>query len=127
MKQIIKEIALQFSSGKFENCYSYMTEKTQWNIIGEKILQGKENIIKFCAETAKYFSEVTTDFQISNIVAGESCVAIDGTAVFTNKDNKKTFVSSCDVYRFENDKLIQINFYCITTNKEGLTNEKNVE
>jgi hypothetical protein len=80
-------------------------------------LLGKENIIRFCDETAKYFSEVTIDFKMNNLVANESCVAIDGTPVFTNKDNKKTFISSCDVYRFENEKIIEINSYCITTNK----------
>jgi hypothetical protein len=118
MKPTIKEIALAFSGGKFEIAYPFLTDDTQWHIIGEKTLKGKDDIIKFCDQTAKYFSEVTTDFQMSNLVVGDDSVAIDGTATFLNKDNKKTFVSSCDVYRFEHDKLAQINSYCITGGKE---------
>jgi hypothetical protein len=118
MEPTIKEIALAFSGGNFEIAYPFLTDDTQWQIIGEKTLKGKDNIIKFCDQTAKYFSEVTTDFQMSNLVVGDDSVAIDGTATFLNKENKKTFISSCDVYRFDNGELVQINSYCITESRE---------
>jgi len=72
----------------------------------------------FCDQTAAYFAGVTTVFTTGNIIAEGDLVAIDGTAVFINKENKKTSVSSCDVYRFADGKLAQVNSYCITTGKE---------
>ena len=113
MKPAIQELALAFSGGKFAIVYPFLTDNTEWNIVGENILQGKDAIIKFCDETAKYFSGVTTDFKMSNLVVGDNSVAIDGTAEFVNAEGKKSSISSCDVYRFENEKLVQINSYCI--------------
>lgn len=117
MQPTIKEIAIAFSGGQFETTYPHISDDVKWNIVGDKILIGKTDVMKFCDQTAKYFSEVTTKFNMSNLVLGDNCVAIDGTAEFINKDNKITFVSSCDIYRFDDGKLKQINSYCITVKK----------
>jgi hypothetical protein len=120
----IKEIATAFSGGQFQITFQYLSENVNWNVVGDKIIDGKESVIDFCNQTAKYFSEVTTDFKVGNIVVGDNSVAIDGKAVFKNKDNKKTYVSSCDLYLFDNGKLFQINSYCIKTNNENSQTEK---
>ncbi len=113
-----KQIAEAFSGGQFEFAYPYLADDIQWNIVGDKILKGKDAIIKFCDQTAKYFSEVTTKFTMSNLVVGDNCVAIDGTAEFINKENKSSKVFSCDVYCFENGKLKEVTSYCITTSNK---------
>lgn len=113
-----KQIAEAFSGGKFERIYPFLADNASWNIVGDKILNGKDKIISFCGETAKYFLSVTAEFTVDHIIVDGNCVAIDGTAIFINKDNNKTFVSSCDIYRFVDGKLAQINSYCITTDKE---------
>jgi hypothetical protein len=35
------------------------------------------------------------------------------TAEFITAEGKQSSISACDVYRFENEKLVQINSYCI--------------
>jgi hypothetical protein len=92
------QIALAFSGGSFIVTYPHLAEEIHWNIVGDRLIQGRGNLITFCDQTAKYFSEVTTVFNMANLIVGDTCVAIDGTAEFTNKENKKTFISSCDVY-----------------------------
>jgi hypothetical protein len=117
MKLSIQDIALAFSGGKFDKVYPFLTEETQWNIVGENILQGKAAITQFCERTAAYFSEVVTVFTMSNLVVGENHVAIDGEAEFITKDGKRSKIQSCDVYRFESGMLQQINSYCIRAKK----------
>ncbi|WP_462251584.1 nuclear transport factor 2 family protein [Ferruginibacter sp.] len=111
-------LSQQFSGGNFKFAYDYLAEDIVWNIIGDKILKGKKNVIAFCDSTAAYFATVTTKFTTGNLIADSNCVAIDGTAEFINKENKITHVSSCDVYRFENGTLKEITSYCIVTDKK---------
>ena len=75
---------------------------------------GKLAVIDYCNPAASCFSSVTTRFQTNHIIEDEQGIAIDGNAVFINNARTKTRISSCDVYRFKNDRLSRINSYCIT-------------
>ncbi len=112
------QIAEEFSKGNFEFAYNHLAQDIQWNIVGDKLLTGKDQVIEFCNKTAEYFREVTTEFSTSNIIADANLVAVSGIAVFINKENKRTEVSSCDVYLFEDGKLKEITSYCIVTSKD---------
>lgn len=111
------QIAEEFSKGNFEFAYNNLSQDIQWNIVGDKLLTGKDQVIEFCNKTAEYFKEVTTEFRTSNIIVDSNLVAINGTAVFIINENKRTEVSSCDVYRFEDGMLKEITSYCIVTGK----------
>ncbi len=117
MKLSNSQIATSFSTGQFADTFSYLADTIIWNIAGERLLDGKQAVTEFCNQTAKYFSEVITEFKISNTIINDNYIVIEGSAIFINKANKKTVVSSCDIYHFENDSLIHINSYCITENK----------
>ena len=108
------EIAKAFSGGQFESCYAYLTDASEWNVIGEHHWVGKQSIIDFCEKTAKYFDSVSTNFQEHNLIANNNRVAINGTGEFVRDGARVAFVSSCDVYVFDNDnKIISITSYCI--------------
>jgi len=113
-----REIANLFSTGKFAETYPYLSDDIQWAIAGERELTGKPAVMEYCNQVAAYFSSVTARFKTNHIIEDENNIAIDGNAVFINKDCRETHVSSCDVYRFENGLLACINSYCIITNKE---------
>jgi ketosteroid isomerase-like protein len=112
------QIAEEFSKGNFEFTYNHLAQDIQWNIVGDKLVTGKDQVIEFCNKSSEYFKEVTTEFRTSNIIVESNLVAINGTAVSINKENKRTEVSSCDVYRFEDGKLKEITSYCIVTGKD---------
>ncbi|KYG79671.1 hypothetical protein AWW67_10100 [Roseivirga seohaensis] len=112
-----KEIAIAFSKGEFSSVYDKLANNIEWNIVGERLLKGKEEVIAYCQKTAQYFSEVSTDFRLKSIVAEGNHVMINGTAEFIGKSNKSTYISSCDVYSFKENKLQEITSYCIKTNK----------
>jgi len=113
-----RQISEEFSKGNFEFAYKYLAQDIQWSIVGDELLIGKDQVIEFCNKTAEYFKEVTTEFRTSNIIVDSNLVAINGTAVFIKKENKRTEVSSCDVYRFEGGKLKEITSYCIVIGKD---------
>jgi ketosteroid isomerase-like protein len=118
MKATINQISKEFSNGNFKFAYDYLADDVIWNIAGDKILQGKKSVIEFCNKTTQYFSEVTTTFNMHNAIVDGDCVAIDGTAEFINQEGKSTHISSCDVYRFKNEQLLNITSYCIITSKK---------
>lgn len=113
-----KQICKAFSNGNFKFCYPFLAEDVEWNVVGDKLVKGKAAVVEFCNNTVAYFSSVTTEFTMSNLIGSNNSFAIDGTAQFINKENKITNVSSCDVYRFKNGLLKNITSYCIITNKK---------
>jgi SnoaL-like domain len=118
MQLVNKEICIAFSNGNFNIAYNFFADDIEWNIVGDKILSGKKNVMDFCNNTAAYFTTVTTKFTIGNLIADNNCVAIDGTAQFITKQNKITNISSCDVYFFNDGLLKKITSYCIVTDKK---------
>jgi hypothetical protein len=115
------EIAQAFSAGQFEKCFNYITEQTIWNTPGEQLLTGLKEIEPFCKGIAAYFSSVTTDFKQINIIENDRCVAINGTAEFIREGKRIAFVSSCDMYEFDNEKnILSITSYCISERPDRL-------
>ncbi len=117
MSSDLKSIALAFSNGKFSEGYDYLAPDASWEIVGEKLLHGKQVIIDYCKNTAAYFDTVETVFTPGHIMQDGNLVVVNGTAVFTNKEQKITMVSSCDMYAFEEGLLKRMTSYCIVTNK----------
>ena len=115
-----QQISEAFSNGNFKFAFPFLADDIEWNIIGERILNGKEKVINFCSETATYFASVTTVFITENIIAADDVIAINGKGSFTNKEAKITNVSSCDIYNFKEGKLKKITSYCITDHKKPL-------
>jgi len=118
MKLTIEQIARAFSSHKFESTYPYLLDNIQWNLVGDKMLAGKENIINTYNESAQYLTNVITRFDKFKVVAGDNCVVIDSLAEYVNEEQKSSTVSSCDIYKFIEGKLSAITSYCIELNKD---------
>jgi hypothetical protein len=57
-----EQIAEAFSRHDFEASYPYLADDVRWNIVGERLVESKENVISVCRESAAYLTGVTTDF-----------------------------------------------------------------
>jgi SnoaL-like domain len=117
MKLSPQQIAEAFSFGRFDETYPYLSDAISWEIVNEKTLQGKDAVIENCDQTAAYFKTVTTQFNMLHCICSGDFVVINGTAEFINANNKRTSVSACDMYRFENGLLAQVTSYCIVMDK----------
>lgn len=114
-----KQICEEFSMGNFEFSFMFLSEDIKWNIVGDKYLNGKDSVIDFCNKTAEYFNRCKAEFSTKNIIIDQDFVVIEGTAVFTDREKKSTHISSCDIYRFNDDMLVEITSYCIETDKSA--------
>lgn len=119
MQSLQKEISFAFSGGNFEFTYPHLADDVIFNVVGEQLLTGKPAVIEFCNEIAEYFKTTPPKSSLDNVIVGDDCVAINGTAEFYNeKENRINYISSCDVYKFRDSKLVEITSYCIPTKKE---------
>ncbi len=116
MKHTTEEIAVAFSHGNFELTFAYLSEEVTWTVIGEKTFQGKAAVKENCERTANYFRSVETKFQITDIIAANNKVVIQGSAEFLEHGKRLNYTTACDVYEFsDQNELVRISSYCITT------------
>lgn len=110
----VTEIAKQFSNGSFEKVYDFLAADAVWIVVEEDTFIGKTAIIENCGQVAKYFKTVTTNFETLHIITDGQKVVINGTAEFLKGNKRLSFVSSCDLYEFNDKNQIQkITSYCI--------------
>ncbi|MBV6478995.1 MAG: hypothetical protein HGGPFJEG_01755 [Ignavibacteria bacterium] len=115
----LRQIALAFSNGNFEQTMEYFADDVEWIIVGEKIFKGKNAVIEYCRTISEYFNSVETDFKTINVISSNKCVAVSGTAEFKRNNERVAFVYACDIYEFNNlNKLRRITSYCIQDNIE---------
>lgn len=113
-----KEIAESFSNGKFENTYPYLSDNIIWNVVGENIFKGKQEVIAQCNQITEYFNSVETDFQTQESIIAENRVIVRGTGEFLRNGKRVNLITACDVYEFNNNgELEKISSYCIPENK----------
>lgn len=92
MKNDIKKIATNFSLGKFETVFDFLSENITWNIVDENIFSGKSEVIK-----------------------DENKVVIIGTAEFSRDGKRNNFVETSEFYELDNDgKIKNIKSFCIS-------------
>lgn len=113
-------IAHAFSTGNFEPCFDYIKENIIWHTPGAQTLQGKIAIEAFCKQVTSYFNCVTTNFNTLHCIEKDNYIVVSGTATFTKNEQLINFISSCDIYQFDDEKKItNITSYCISEKQES--------
>lgn len=109
-----EEIARAFSTHRFKDAVPYLAEDAVWDLIGDSRLTGKDAVAAACAKSSAYLdSGVTTEFQRVTAVVGDSSVAIDTLAEYTDPGGDKSVVASVDLYNFAGGKLVEIRSYTV--------------
>jgi ketosteroid isomerase-like protein len=108
------EIAKAFSNGEFERTYASISDAAVWTVVGEDKFAGKKAIVENCERVSSYFKSVETDFKTISVVSEGNKVVVEGTAEFLRDGKRVSFISACDVYKFNDQHQIQmITSYCI--------------
>lgn len=111
-KQIIEQVNAAFSDNNTEGFLSFCAENVAWTMVGEKTVEGKDAIRKWMdsmkpAEPPKF---------TVNAVIGEGDFGMAyGDMTMKGKDGKEAPYSYCDIYRFQNGKIIELKSYVIST------------
>jgi hypothetical protein len=113
MELTSQQIAEAFSRHDFEASYAYLAEDIRWNIVGERQVEGKEDVISVCRESAAYLTGLTTNFGKFRSIVTDDCVVIDSVAEYIGKQEERSRVASCDLYDFANGKVSEITSYTV--------------
>ena len=104
----IDQIAEAFCSYRFAVTYPYMADEIKWNIVGREELMGREAVIDRCDQSAKFLETVSATITKLKINRAETCVVVEGAAQFQDQENQTSSVSSCDFFRFSEERLVEI-------------------
>ncbi|WP_332699450.1 nuclear transport factor 2 family protein [Halalkalibacter lacteus] len=109
-KKLLKELNIAFAENDIGFIMENITEDVYWNLIGEKLIQGKDNFV----ETLKQMkNRKVTEIHIRNIITHGSTGAVNGTYILEDKNS----YAFCDIYNFtsagKNSKIKEITSYII--------------
>ena len=100
------EIAESFSRHDFARAYAHLSEDVRWEVIGDRRIEGRDDVIAACEASATYLDGVTTRFLSFRTMVGPDFVVTDSRAEYVDADGGTSVVASCDIYRFTDDGLL---------------------
>lgn len=95
--------------GDFEGFLVHCTDETVWNFVGDRTLRGKEAVRRWMAETY----QEPPKFNVRQLIADGEFVAALGEITLKNGQGEDTTSSYCDVWRFENGLMAELNAFVI--------------
>ncbi len=113
MVSTIAEVAEAFSRHDFVSTYPHLAPDVRWNMVGGAQIVGKEAVVGACDESSAYLSTATTTFTEFRLLTGDGFAVTDSTASYVDADGDSSVVSSCDIYRFAGDQLVEITSYTV--------------
>lgn len=102
--------------GNYENFLAYCTENTRWVFVGERILEGKEQVRAYMKDV--YWEPPV--FTVETTVEEGNYVTVIGEITLKSRDGSRQHYDYCDVWQFENGKMAGVKAFVIE--KDGLTN-----
>ena len=108
-KEILTKANEAIARGDFEGFLLHCTDETVWNFLGEKILNGKEAVRRWMEETY----QEPPRFKVRQLIAEGEYLAAMGEITLKDEKGKDTDFSYCDVWRFENGRMAELNAFVI--------------
>lgn len=102
------------AKGDYESFLAYCTAGTEWVFVGERILQGKEEVRAYMKE----FYQEPPVFDVEKSIAEGDFVMVTGEIRLRNRDGKYDHFDYCDIWRFEDGKMAELSAFVIE--KQGL-------
>ncbi len=108
-KAILEEANAAVALGDYEKFLSFCAEDTEWEFVGDKILNGKNAVRQWM--TNEYVEPPEND--VANLIAEGDFVTAVGKLITKDKDGKATRYSYCDVWRFRGGKMVELRAFVI--------------
>lgn len=97
------------SKGDYESFLAYCTTETKWIFVGERILNGKEEVRAYMKE---FYVEPPV-FSVEKAIEDGDFVMVTGEIQLKNKARKYEHFDYCDIWRFENGKIAELKAFVI--------------
>jgi ketosteroid isomerase-like protein len=109
-KEILKKANQAFSEGNYEEFLTYCTEDTKWTYVGDRTLEGKDQVRAYLATA--YEESI---FEIERYIEdGENLVAM-GWVKLKGEDGQIVHYLVCDVWKFRAGKMAELKAFVIKT------------
>lgn len=109
LKLILQEANNCITAGDHEKFLTYCTEDTIWNFVGDRILNGIDEVRQYMAEAYKE----PPKFSVNLIIEEGNYLTVLGTITLLDEDSKWVEYEYCDTWRFENGKLAELKAFAI--------------
>ena len=105
------EIAVAFSSHRFDEAEPFLAENVFWDLVAGKPRMDKAEVLALTAESAAALTSITTSFIDQRVIDGGDTVVVDSVVEYVDDEGEKSVVSSCDIYEFEDGLIVHIRSY----------------
>lgn len=113
-KEIVEQVDAAFGANNIEGFLELCAEDVKWEIIGDKTIEGKDAIRQFAASMG---GMAPPKIENRRMIADGDSVAAHGTVTMASEAGKNTAYEYCDIYRFENEKIVELLSYVIKNHK----------
>ena len=96
-------------NGDYESFLAYCTPNTKWVFVGERILNGKEEVRAYMKE---FYLEPPV-FSVEKAIEEDNFVMVTGEIRLKNKAGKYEHFDYCDIWRFEDGKIAELKAFVI--------------
>jgi uncharacterized protein (TIGR02246 family) len=108
-KATIEKVNDAFRQNDTEAFLGFCTENVVWTMVGDVTVKGRDGIRKWMGS----MPGEAPKFTIKQTVAEGDYVTCIGDMTMKNKDGEVVPYSFCDVYRFEGDKIAELNAFVV--------------
>ena len=112
-KRFIADFNIAFANGDMEFLTNCFAENAVWEMVGDKTIEGLENIISSLKEMADYRAE---SLELKSVITHGKLAAAEGTLSFGEENT----IAFCDTYEFTSagkNKIKRLNSYIVELNK----------
>lgn len=118
-KSIVDAINKTFDDNHTEAFLSYCADDVVWIMPGNKTYKGKESI----RQMMKSYPEEAPQFTIKDLIGEADMVMCRGNMEMKDKDGNNNDYVFCDVYKFNNSKVVELTSYIIKEKKAEVNNQ----
>ena len=95
LKEMIRDFNIAFGKGDIRSIADKLTDNIVWEMVGDKIIEGKEKVV---AELEKMKEYTASELTIDHIITHGKVASCNGSFVMKEGGAKYAF---CDVYDFD--------------------------
>ncbi len=110
-KEIVEKVNASFAEGDVEGFLSHCADDVIWTMVGKKRTEGKNAIREWMAA----MDMEPPKFTVDNIIAEGDFVTAYGNMTMKEKDGKTAPYAYCDIYRFRDGKIAELNSFVVKT------------
>lgn len=110
-KEIVEKVNSAFAKNDLEGFLSFCADDVEWTMVGDQTINGKDAIRHWMAS----MDFDPPEFTVDAVIAEGDFVAAHGNMTMKREDGKTMPYSYCDIYRFRDDKIVELRSFVIKT------------